>query len=415
MGSRESLVVSQEPGVGSRESLVVSQEPGVESRESLVVSHESDSEKYQVAYENTGKEKFEFKIFCSNKDLDGTVLANIKFDQWVRYSDNTEVWYASKNNWLSVLKKEIEKEKPDYLFIVGMYSRPFNFKPLLFCRGVKKIISVRGMLHPGALSQKSFKKKIYLSLWKLLGLHKKNIFHATDEKEREYIQRVFGIHAEIKVAANFPRVLSPIQLPEKTEGSLKLVSIALISPMKNILMVLEALESLVVSRESLVVSHELLVVNRESLVNSIEYNIYGPVKDKNYWEQCEALIKKLPENIRVIYHGDIRPDDIADALAQNHVFILPSKSENFGHAIYEALTAGRPVITSNHTPWNDLEKFNAGINVSTDHTGDLQKAIKQFAAMNQEQLNQWSDGSRNYALQAVDIEETRRQYKAMFG
>jgi glycosyltransferase involved in cell wall biosynthesis len=338
-------------------------------------------------------EPIQFKIFCGNKDLDGTVLTNVEFDKWVRYADNTEVWYTSKNNLIPVLQKEIKTDAPGYLFIMGIYSWPFNFKPLLNCKGVKKIISVRGMLHPGALSQKSFKKKLYLRLWKLLGLHKKNIFHATDEKEKEYIQQVFGSTTSVLVAANFPKVLPQQPVAEKKEGILKLVSIALISPMKNILLVLEALES---------------------EVGSIEYNIYGPVKDKNYWEQCEALIKKMPANITVNYHGDISPDKIEGALAQNHVFILPSKSENFGHAIYEALTAGRPVITSNNTPWNNLKNFKAGINVSSDNFTELQKAIEHFAAMDNEQLKEWSDGARKYALQAVNLEKTRKQYEEMF-
>jgi glycosyltransferase involved in cell wall biosynthesis len=250
------------------------------------------------------------------------------------------------------------------------------------------------MLHPEALLQKSFKKKIYLWLWKILGMHKQNIFHATDKKEREYIQQVFGLKTRVLVAANFPKILPRQTVIVKKEGSLKLISIALISPMKNILCVLEALLF---------------------TTGNIEYNIYGPVKDKNYWEQCEALIKKLPANIKVSYHGDIFPEKISEALSQHHVFILPSKSENFGHAIYEALTAGRPVITSYNTPWNDLKKYKAGINVSTGNNSiDLQKAIEHFAAMNQEQLNEWSDGAREYSLQAVDLDKTKKQYKKMF-
>jgi glycosyltransferase involved in cell wall biosynthesis len=346
---------------------------------------------------------FEFKIFCGNKDLDGSVLTNVEFDKWVRYADHTEVWYASKNNLTAVLQNEIKKESPAYLFIMGIYSWRFNLKPMIYCKGVKKIISVRGMLHPEALAQKSFKKKIYLSLWKILGLHKKNTFHATDEKEREYIQGVFGSNARVMVAANFPRVLQQQPLPGKNAGNLKLVSIALISPMKNILWVLEVLGN-----------GKWEVTSGAGGESSIEYNIYGPVKDKYYWEQCEALIKKLPANIRVSYHGDISPDKIPEALAQNHVFILPSKSENFGHAIYEALTAGRPVITSNNTPWNHLKNSRAGINVSTGNFTELQNAIEYFVAMDTLQLKEWSHAAREHGLQALDMNETRKQYAKMF-
>jgi glycosyltransferase involved in cell wall biosynthesis len=91
------------------------------------------------------------------------------------------------------------------------------------------------------------------------------------------------------------------------------------------------------------------------------------------------------------------------------------KSENFGHAVYEALTAGRPVITSNNTPWNNLKDHRAGINVSTGDLTEMQNAIEFFVAMDQLQLEEWSNAAREYALQAVDMNETRKQYAKMFG
>lgn len=348
---------------------------------------------------------FEFSIFCSNKDLDGSLLQNVLFDKWVEYNANTKVWYSSNNNILPVLQHEIKKEKPDYLFIIGIYDWQYNFKPLLFCKEVKKIISVRGMLHPGALSQKGLKKKIYLGLWKMLGLHKQYVFHATDAEEWKYIQDAFGSSAQVHVAGNFPKVFPVMSVVKKEPGHLKLVSVALISPMKNILLVLEALSSRQLAEGSWQWAVDKI---------NIEYNIYGPVKDKNYWQQCEALIKKMPANITVKYHGDIKPGEIVDALAASHVFILPSKSENFGHAIYEALTAGRPVIISNNTPWNNLEAAKAGMNVSLDEKVELVSAIVFFAGMNQEEMEAWNAAAGRYAEGAVDVSAIRKQYEAMF-
>ena len=390
-----------------------------------------------------GNGEMEFKIFCSNKDMDGSIIKGVAFDEWVPYNANTNIWYSSTNIILPVLKQEIKKEKPDYLFIVGIYDWQYNFKPLLFCKGIKKIISVRGMLHPGALSQKGFKKKIYLGLWKMLGLHKgkavgsgqravgsgqlavgkgqravgswqwATVFHATDEAEKNYIQQVFGNSVNVNIAANFPNVLELQPVVQKEPGQLNLISIALISPMKNMLLVLEALGE--GSREEGGGRRESGVGRRESLVGLITYNIYGPIKDRHYWEACEAQIKKLPHHITVNYHGDLRPDKIVDALAANHVFILPSKSENYGHAIYEALSAGRPVITSHTTPWNNLQTAKAGINVSLTDKTEMVNAIERFAAMKPEELETWSKGARVYAVGAVDVEEIRRQYEEMFG
>jgi glycosyltransferase involved in cell wall biosynthesis len=388
---------------------------------------------------------YEFKIFCSNKDLDGSFLQGVAFDEWVPYNAHTKVWYSSSGIILPVLQQQIKKEKPDHLFITGIYDWQFNGKPLLFCRGVKKIVSVRGMLHPGALSQKGFKKKIYLGLWKMLGLHKEAVFHATDEQEKKYIQQVFGASVNVKVAANFPNVLDIQPVVQKEPGQLKLVSVALISAMKNILLVIEALGSgqlatggsfddeILPIAESDVdrFAQQTAVHSRQddslrgegggrqetgggSGEVSIEYNIYGPIKDQQYWEACEAQIKKLPPNITVNYHGDIAPGKIVDALAANHVFILPSKSENYGHAIYEAMSAGRPVITSNTTPWNHLQTAKAGMNVSLTDTTELVQAITLFAAMTTEELKIWSTGASLYAKEAVDMDAVRRQYEELF-
>ena len=68
-----------------------------------------------------------------------------------------------------------------------------------------------------------------------------------------------------------------------------------------------------------------------------------------------------------------------EVLQAAQVFILPSKSGNFGHAIYEALSGGRPVITSHHTPCNELQESKAGINVSIDYSIEMSEAIHFFA------------------------------------
>jgi glycosyltransferase involved in cell wall biosynthesis len=344
-------------------------------------------------------DELEFNIFCGNKDMDGSVT-DVPCDQWVEYSANTRVWYSADNNILPVLKKEYSEQYPAFLFVVGLYDWNYNFKPLLLCRKINKIISVRGMLHPGALSQKSFKKKVYLSLWKLLGWNKKYLFHVTDDKEKNYVSDVMGKSTRVAVAGNFPILFNKSEMPLKEPGILQLVSVALISPMKNHLLVLQALR---------------MVSSGQLAVSRIEYNIYGPVKDEAYWEKCLQLIRQMPENVVVNYHGAVLPAEIAHAISKNHVFILPSKSENYGHSIIEALSVGRPVITSNATPWNNLQDTKAGINADVKNINELAGAIDHFVKMNQGEINEWGDGANVYAGKATDIEKIKEQYRQMFG
>ena len=369
-------------------------------------------------------EPVQFRIFCSNHDLGGTVL-NVPIDQWVQYNRNTAVWYSSTNKLGSVLSRELINRADCRLFIVGLYDPVYNFKPLFRFSKIQKIISVRGMLHPGALSQKAFKKKLYLQFWKLLGWPSKFLFHVTDEQEREYVLKQFGRHTRTVVAGNFPLIYDRMELPQKEAGVLKLVSVALISAMKNILMVLESLFKIAEVyglRSTLRQAQGYIRQDQGDIRQAqgeigfqIEYNIYGPVKDEVYWEQCLELIKELPSNIKVHYHGAVEPVAIKAALEDNHVFILPSKSENFGHSIFEALSAGRPVITSRNTPWNGLQSRGAGINVDGENVTEIEEAIGFFLDMPPDELVKWSKAAHEHAVRSVDGDKIKEEYRQMFG
>ncbi len=266
------------------------------------------------------RDNIEYYIFCSDTDLNGGALENITTDEWTTYNDCTKVWYAHHEKISDSLVKQVEAVKPAVLYIIGMYSWHFNTVPLVFAKAPKKILSVRGMLHPGALSQKKWNKKIYLQLFKLFEYHHKVIFHATDAAEENFIRNHFGKPAVIKIAGNFPDNIGILPVAKKEPGMLKLITIELISPVKNILMVLDALAE---------------------IESAVQYDIYGPAGDAAYRDECVARAKTLPANITVNMHREIDPSKIKDVLAGVHVFIMPGKSESFGHAIYEALSAGQ--------------------------------------------------------------------------
>jgi glycosyltransferase involved in cell wall biosynthesis len=145
------------------------------------------------------------------------------------------------------------------------------------------------------------------------------------------------------------------------------------------------------------------------------WHIFGPVKDQAYWDQCKEVIKILPANIQVFYHSAIPPDQIASALESIQVFILPSKSENFGHAIFEALSAGKPVITTNTTPFIDLNQKKAGHTLSINNLqSQLIQAINDFAEMDQETLSQYQNSAIQYANRFMNIDKLKDQYRLMF-
>jgi glycosyltransferase involved in cell wall biosynthesis len=341
---------------------------------------------------NNYTNNIEYKIFCGNTDLNNEPLQNIVADEWIPFNAHTQVWYASNSNASKNIKAQIKILQPDVIFIIGIFSWQYNIVPLLFGKATKKILSVRGMLHTGALSQKKLKKRLFLNLLNVVQINKKTSFHATDNAEADFIKKEFGEDAQIYVAGNFAKSMQHNSSFSKEVNVLKLITIALISPMKNHLLVLQALAN---------------------CTASIEYNIYGPIKDVVYWELCKKQIALLPSHIKVHYHGEINPTFIENALAQNHVFIMPSKSENFGHALIEALLCGKPTITSHGTPWNNLLDNKAGLNTDIDDSS-ICKAINLFAEMNAEKYQQFANGAIRYASEKIDNQALHFQYQQMF-
>ena len=338
------------------------------------------------------REGVTYYIFCGDVDVNGAAL-EVVTGNWLDYNPHTKVWYAAPQKISDALVKQTEVIKPDILFIVGMFSWHYNIVPLIYGKAGKKILSSRGMLHPGALAQKKWKKRIFLELFRLFEYQYKVVFHATDAAEAQFIQEYFGEKSMVHIAGNFPNEIGALPRMYKEKGALKLASIGLISPMKNILAVLQS----------------LAMVQGE-----VQYDIYGAIKDEDYWDSCRRQIETLPQNIKVIAHREIEPCRVAEALQQTHVFILPSESENFGHALYEALSAGRPVITSHRTPWNHLQVASAGINVSPgDHDG-VAAAINTFISMDDDTFAAWHTGALQYAAAATDRPLLTEQYRQLF-
>ncbi len=338
------------------------------------------------------KDGTQFKIFCSESDLNGELLVNIETNKWIKYNDNTDVFYATKEGLTKKIKNQIDIIKPDSLFIIGIFSWHYNIVPLIFAKTKRKILSVRGMLHPGALTQKKRKKRVFLQLLRCLKIQEKICFHATDMEEEKFIKNEFGKNVNIVVASNFGKEIIPSLPLFKEIGSLRLVTIALISPMKNHLLVLKALEQ---------------------CTANIQYDIYGAIKDEEYWAKCLHQIKHLPQNISVSYHGELLPSLLEDTLSLYHVFIMPSKSENFGHSIAEALSAAKPVITSHYTPWNNLQQNKAGLNVETTEVQILE-GISALANLDNDEYKVLVEGSKNYSLQKANTLQNLKAYQKLF-
>ncbi len=341
--------------------------------------------------------QYDLYIICKPHEMNESVLLQgIKVNEWSSWEGKAKVYYWNYSfGKRKALLSLITSVNPHTVFINGLYSLYFNLLPLWYSLNhttARVIWSARGMLHNGALAQKAFKKKTFLAAVKLLKLHQRVIWHATDEKEAEYISQKMG-NVNVLVAGNYPKRIQDLPVLEKRAGKLILGTVALISPMKN---------------------HKAIAEALQKCNGSVTWLIYGPVKDQQYWNECLQLIQQLPANIEVTYRGELAPDKLTEALQAIHVFIMPSESENFGHALYEALSAGKPVITTTTTPFYKLQEKRAGFAVSLNQlTSSLTDAVNYFLQMEQVEYDAYCMHALTFAQSHISIEELSNQYQKL--
>jgi glycosyltransferase involved in cell wall biosynthesis len=348
----------------------------------------------------TFKNEFDFYIICKDQDYGETSpLSSIQSNCWNDFENQTaKVYYISRSfPKRYIIGHLIREVKPDTIMVNGLFSPVFSIIPLLIGKS-KKIVSVRGMLHPGALTQKALKKKLFVFFLKKFRITKNVIFHATNDEEVKHIKKIFGDKIKITDGIDIPAVQevgnegSLRHSSIKQAGKIKLVTVALISPMKN---------------------HALILLALQKVSAYVHYDIYGPIKDKDYWNECLQIINTLPSNIVVNYKGSLHPTKVSSVLVQNQCFIMPSKSENFSHSIYESLSSGIPVITSFFTPWNHLKQNKAGWNVDITDLQTITSAIETIASFDEKEYAQWSRSSIAFAKKSIDIDKIKIQYRSL--
>jgi glycosyltransferase involved in cell wall biosynthesis len=351
--------------------------------------------------------EFLFKIVTSDSDwTESSPYSSIIRDDWNQVGKAKVLYLSPRGRSFRSINKLVKETKYDVLYLNSFFDYSFTLKPLLArifqSRSCRKplIIAPRGEFSSGALEIKYLKKTIYLWVARTLGFASDAIWHASTSHEDRDIQMhylsggKFKYPSKIIIASDIASDIAKVNISRPNNStSLKILYLSRITPKKNLHFALRVLHGL--SAE-------------------IEFNIYGPHDNDNYWVKCRSLMKELPKNITVNYFGDVPHREVFNIFGAHDLFLFPTLGENYGHVVMESLSAGTPVLISNTTPWINLEKLNVGWDLPLSREGEFIKKIQYVSNLSSEDRALWRCKIASYAKTVIDDNGVTESNKYLF-
>jgi glycosyltransferase involved in cell wall biosynthesis len=349
--------------------------------------------------EQLGNE-FEFRVITRNRDLGAPApLVGVVPDRWVSRGSARCLYLSTRWRLMGGLITSVRRSRHDVIYLNSLFSIEFSLIPLLLRkagfvlrRGL--VIAPRGEVDDSALAIKHRRKRLYLRFVHRLHLLDDAIWHAATREEAEAIRHQFGTQARVLIARDIPTHPGAEAGPRaKQAGHLEVVFLSRIARMKNL---------------------DLAISTLATVRGSVNFDVFGPIEDRQYWAECQRIAHRLPSNVKLHYRGLVEPDRISQALGGHHLFFLPTRAESFGHAIVESLMAGCPVLISDQTPWRDLEARGAGWDLPLSRPDLFAQAIERCVSMTQQEFDRWSAGARNLGREIGDDPALDSAYRGIF-
>jgi glycosyltransferase involved in cell wall biosynthesis len=339
----------------------------------------------------------EFYVVCGVFDYGEQESLDVPQETWVKLGKaQVQYWHPKQLGWKQWMRI-YQTLQPDIIHTQGLWSPKFSIMPLLVAQRYKKakiVVSPRGMLTPQALKQKGAMKAGVSFLLKALRAYKNVVFHSTNDQETEEI-KLFVNQANILQMPNVPRNLGAAVKQtkrQKQSNELHWIFVGRISPEKNPLLLLEALHLMEIPTKGFFI---------------------GGCQSETYRQQFEEKIKGLPKQHEVEYVGEKSLQEITEFLGEADVSINTSISENFGHAMAEALSAGVPIIVGPNTPWQNLSQDKSGVVAQYSSQG-FAEAMRAMASLNFTEHQAHQEGAKKRFAIQCELSATKAKYLNLY-
>lgn len=221
----------------------------------------------------------------------------------------------------------------------------------------KKFVAVpSGSFNPVQLRHSSLKKRL-ASIIDFELVRNADIIQVSSEAERSWVLALPNMESR----SGKVKVIAPCMVPPPLASTnhhgiprsdvFRLLYLGRIHPMKGI---------------------DLLIDAMKAAPSHVRLSICGP--DGGAEASIRAQVDATGIASRVEFLPAIHGDAKWSLIRSHDCLVLPSRSENFGFVVPEALACGIPVIATNGTPWHSLLEHDCGWYCETD-PGSLAAAI----------------------------------------
>jgi glycosyltransferase involved in cell wall biosynthesis len=346
-------------------------------------------------------DELDFRIVTRDRDAgDARPFAGVAVERWQRVG-KAQVYYLSAGSGSLARWRRLLRATPhDVCYLNSFFSPTFTLKPLLLRRlGLVPprpvVLSPRGELAASALAIKARKKRWFAPVARALALYRNVIWQASSQHEADDIRRqhVATPRRGLFIVPDLCAAVAGRPSLPKRPGALSIAFLARIAPIKNL---------------------EGALTMLSALNGDVEFSIYGPVEGAAYWGHCQNIIAALPPNVRVHYRGAVPSEEVPGILSRHHLLFLPTKGENYGHAIVEALAAGCPVLISDRTPWRRLAEHNAGWDLPLERPELFRDVLRRAVEMDESAHQLWSRGARAFYQRLREQDQSLLRHRELF-
>ena len=258
--------------------------------------------------------------------------------------------------WPGSLSPAFAANVPDVLAHadIAHIAGTFAFTPLvgaLAClsSGTPFVVSPRGTLEPWCLAHKRWKKMPALALLRPL-LNRATAIHATSEKEAMALLEL-RLDPPVVVIPNGVDLSATSGIEDCGSQWRERLGVPRDAPLLLMLGRIHYVKGIDIALEALVA---IRAKWRQAVLALV-----GP-DSEGYGTTIDNLAERLGIASAVKRVGFVGGTEKFQLLAEADLLLLPSRQENFGNVVVEALSMRTPVVASSNTPWKGLEEHQCG-------------------------------------------------------